>query len=148
MRALVQRVLEAQVIVDNNEIGKIGRGLLVFVAVMRGDGQKQLEKMIDKLAGLRLFPDNQGKMNLPVKDVGGEILVVSQFTLAADMNKGFRPSFSQAADPQTARKTLEELCNGLRQRQLQITTGDFGADMKVHLINDGPVTLWLDYPGE
>ncbi|HIJ83210.1 MAG: D-tyrosyl-tRNA(Tyr) deacylase [Magnetococcales bacterium] len=146
MRALVQKVLQASVYINGEETGRIDHGLLVYLAIMRGDSSEQLEKMIGKVGALRIFPDREGKMNLSVKDVGGGVLVVSQFTLAADMRKGTRPSFSQAADPATASDFIDAFCKGLRQQQLPVATGRFAADMKVHSINDGPVTLWLDFP--
>ncbi|MBF0147109.1 MAG: D-tyrosyl-tRNA(Tyr) deacylase [Magnetococcales bacterium] len=148
MRALVQRVQRASVHVEGEEFSHIEGGLLVFLAIMRDDRQEQLEKMVGKVAGLRIFPDHQGKMNLSVVDTGGAVLVVSQFTLAADMDKGNRPSFAQAAEPESAKKLVDYFCDGLRQRQLTVATGRFGADMQVHLINDGPVTLWLDVPSD
>ncbi|MBF0132591.1 MAG: D-tyrosyl-tRNA(Tyr) deacylase [Magnetococcales bacterium] len=147
MKALIQRVLQASVVVDGAVVGQIDHGLLVFLAVIRGDGPEQVDKMVGKVAGMRIFPDGEGKMNRSVKDVGGSVLVVSQFTLAAELNKGYRPSFSQAADPQTARKIMETFCENLRHQSLNVATGRFGADMKVHLVNDGPVTFWLDFPG-
>ncbi|MBF0110814.1 MAG: D-tyrosyl-tRNA(Tyr) deacylase [Magnetococcales bacterium] len=147
MRALVQRVSQATVMVAGQTVGRIDRGLLVFLAIMRGDGGEQLEKMTAKVAGLRIFPDAAGKMNLSLQDVGGAVLVVSQFTLAADMEKGHRPSFGRAAEPRMAREFVERFCDKLRQRSLAVATGQFGADMQVHLVNDGPVTLWLDVPG-
>ncbi|MBF0423229.1 MAG: D-tyrosyl-tRNA(Tyr) deacylase [Magnetococcales bacterium] len=148
MRALVQRVLEASVNVAGEEMGRIDRGLLVFLAIMRVDGEEQLRKMIDKVVYLRIFPDADGKMNRSVMEMGGGVLVVSQFTLAADMSKGNRPSFAQAAEPRIAKEFVDAFCQGLRQRGLPVAEGRFGADMQVRLINDGPVTVWLDIPGE
>lgn len=143
MRALVQRVTQAWVSVDGEETGRIGQGLLVFLAIMQGDTQEQRSKMVNKIADLRIFPDADGKMNLSVKETGKEVLVVSQFTLAAQL-KGNRPSFFAAADPSLAKDHLEAFCEGLRQKNITVAEGRFAADMQVHLINDGPVTLWLD----
>ncbi|ABK44021.1 D-tyrosyl-tRNA(Tyr) deacylase [Magnetococcus marinus MC-1] len=147
MRALVQRVSEASVVVEGQVVGAVERGLLVLLAVERGDGEKQLEEMVRKVARLRIFPDEAGKMNLSVKDIEGEVLVVSQFTLAADMRKGYRPSFSLAEEPKRAEALYLDYCQRLNQHEgVVVAQGLFGADMQVKLINDGPVTIWLDLP--
>ncbi|MBF0382034.1 MAG: D-tyrosyl-tRNA(Tyr) deacylase [Magnetococcales bacterium] len=146
MRALIQRVTHACVTVDGQDVGKIKRGILLFLAVVAGDGLQQCSKMVRKVAGLRIFPDSQGRMNLSVADVGGEILVVSQFTLAADLKKGYRPSFGSAQKPDLAEEMCENFCQELRAEGINVEQGVFGADMQVSLNNDGPVTFWLDFP--
>lgn len=144
MRAVVQRVKSAAVYVDDRCTGKIGAGLLVFVGVGKGDGEKDLSFFSSKLPDLRVFEDAAGKFNLSLKDVGGEMLVVSQFTLYADCSKGRRPSFIDAEDPAVAKNLYEELILKLRGQGIPVETGEFQAKMEVHLINDGPVTLLLD----
>jgi D-tyrosyl-tRNA(Tyr) deacylase len=141
MRAVVQRVAEARVTVDDREVGAIGGGLLVLLGVAPGDGEKQVAWMADKIANLRIFEDEGGKMNLSVRDVGGGVLVVSQFTLYGDASKGRRPSFIGAAHPDVARPLYEAVANALGAAR-----GEFGAHMRVALVNDGPVTLLLDTP--
>ena len=144
MRTLIQRVSEASVVVDGETIGQIGRGLLVFVCAMDGDADEQAEFLARKVAKLRIFEDEQGKMNKSILDVGGSALVVSQFTLAADTSRGNRPGFSRAAHPEEGNR-LYKLFNGrLTEHGIIVETGTFGADMKVRLVNDGPVTIWLD----
>lgn len=143
MRVLVQRVLEAAVKVDGETIGTCGQGLLVLVCAMRGDTEAEAQKLATKLSKLRIFQDEAGKMNLSVCDIGGSVLVVSQFTLAAQ-TKGNRPGFSNAADPQTGKALYEAFAGYLADTGLPVQTGVFGADMKVSLINDGPVTIWID----
>jgi D-tyrosyl-tRNA(Tyr) deacylase len=144
MRAVVQRVKSAAVYVDDRCTGKIGTGLLVFVGVGKGDGEKDLSFFSSKLPDLRVFEDAAGKFNLSLKDIGGEMLVVSQFTLYADCSKGRRPSFIDAEDPALAKNLYEQLILKLRGQGIPVETGEFQAKMEVHLINDGPVTLLLD----
>ena len=144
MRVLLQRVSRAAVTVDGRETGRIGTGFLVLVGFTHADGDEQLQWMADKIAGLRLFGDAEGKMNLALSDVGGALLVVSQFTLYGDAQKGRRPSFIQAAHPDAAVALYERFVVALRQRSIPVETGEFGALMQVELVNDGPVTLWLD----
>ncbi len=143
MIALLQRVSTANVVVDNEEIGKINKGLLVFFGVEKDDRQEQAKRLLERILGYRVFEDDQGKMNLSLRDIGGELLLVPQFTLAADTNKGMRPSFSSAAIPEEGRKWFDFIVASARQDFGRVETGIFGADMKVGLINDGPVTFWL-----
>lgn len=144
MRAVVQRVKRAKVTVGGRTVGEIGAGLLVLLGVTHGDDEKDARYMADKIAGLRVFEDNDGKMNLSVKEVGGSILSVSQFTLYGDCRKGRRPSFSEAARPEQAAPLYEAFNTCLRQRGLRVETGVFGAMMDVELVNWGPVTLLVD----
>ena len=144
MRVLLQRVSRAQVRVGERIVGAIGKGLLIFVGFTHDDGQEQVEWMADKVAGLRIFADADDKMNLSVADVSGGLLVVSQFTLYGDAVKGRRPSFVDAARPETATPLYERFIELLRDRGLPVQTGEFGASMEVELLNDGPVTLWLE----
>lgn len=144
MKALIQRVSSASVTVNKQCIGQIGRGLLVLLGIEKKDGTEQLTRLCEKLLAYRVFGDSDGKMNLSVRDIDGEILVVSQFTLAADTKKGLRPSFSSAAEPELARQYYEEFVSALRQSGLNVATGEFAADMQVALINDGPVTFLLE----
>jgi D-aminoacyl-tRNA deacylase len=144
VKVLLQRVREARVEVAGEEIGRIGRGLLVFVGVERGDVSDTAWRLAERLAGYRVFADEQGKMNLDVRDVAGEVLAVSQFTLAADTRKGRRPGFSGAAEPGQGLRLYQEFVDALTAHQVPVATGRFGADMQVHLINDGPVTFLLE----
>ena len=144
MRVLLQRVTRAEVRVDGRSIGRIGRGYLLLVGITHDDDEARLSWMADKVAGLRLFSDADDKMNLAISDVGGAVLVVSQFTLYGDANKGRRPSFIDAARPEIAIPLYDRFIALLRERQLVVATGEFGAMMEVDLINDGPVTLWLE----
>lgn len=144
MRALIQRVSEASVTVDGETIGAIGPGLLVLVCAMNGDTPAQAEQLAAKISKLRIFKDENGKMNRSVLDTGGSVLVVSQFTLAADTRSGNRPGFSNAAAPELGKQLYEHFANHLSTLGLTTTTGCFGADMKVQLLNDGPVTIWMD----
>lgn len=144
MRAVVQRVTEASVTVDGRTIGSIGRGLLVLLGVEQGDTEKDGVYLAEKLAGLRIFEDADEKMNLSVQQVGGSILLVSQFTLLGDVRHGKRPSFTQAAPPKEADALYEELAARLRQKDIPVETGQFQAHMEVALVNDGPVTILLD----
>ncbi len=144
MRAVIQRVTRAEVTVDGVITGAIGRGMVVLVAVEAGDGEQDLAFMAAKLSRLRIFDDDQGRMNRSILEVGGAVLLVSQFTLYGDCRKGNRPSYSRAAGPETAEYWYRRLAESLRERGLQVETGVFRAMMQVHLVNDGPVTLILD----
>lgn len=144
MRVLLQRVSEAAVRVDGTIVGEIGSGLLALVCAVEGDDQADVERLAGKTAKLRIFEDEAGKMNRSVADIGGSVLVVSQFTLAADTRKGNRPSFVRAAVPEHASALVEQFSACLQAAGLPVETGRFGADMKISLINDGPVTIWLD----
>lgn len=147
MIGLLQRVTQAAVMVDDWEIARIDTGLLVLVGVEGGDTESDTERLAERLAGYRVFTDKQGKMNLSVQDINGEILLVPQFTLAADTAKGMRPSFHPAADPEAGRRLFLLLAERLQMKPVRTTTGRFGADMKVSLVNDGPVTFWLSTGG-
>ncbi|WP_103761906.1 D-aminoacyl-tRNA deacylase [Roseovarius confluentis] len=144
MRALIQRVSEAEVRVEGAVIGAIGPGLLILVCAMQGDGDAQADALAAKVAKLRIFKDEAGKMNRSVRDMGGGALVVSQFTLAADTSRGTRPGFSQAAAPEEGRRLYERFAEALAGQGVPVETGRFGADMQVGLVNDGPVTIWLE----
>jgi len=144
MRALVQRVSEASVHVDGAVAGQIGPGLLILVCAMQGDDELRAEALADKIARLRIFRDEAGKMNLSLHDHGGSALVVSQFTLAADTARGNRPGFSAAAAPEQGRALYEHFAAHLAGQGIATERGVFGADMKVALVNDGPVTIWLE----
>jgi D-aminoacyl-tRNA deacylase len=144
MRAVVQRVSEARVIVENQTVGEIGQGFLVLLGVGIGDTLEDAAYLARKIANLRVFTDLEGKMNLSLADVGGKVLAVSQFTLYADTRKGNRPSFIDAAAPDDGKRLYGQLCSLLAQQGLQVEQGIFQADMKVYLVNDGPVTIWLD----
>jgi D-aminoacyl-tRNA deacylase len=144
MRVLLQRVSRAEVRVAGRVTGRIDSGYLLLVGITHDDSAQRVRWMADKVAGLRLFPDGDGKMNLALADVGGAVLVVSQFTLYGDASKGRRPSFIAAARPELAVPLYEEFISGLRQHGLRVETGEFGAMMEVELINDGPVTLPLE----
>ncbi|MEQ6247284.1 D-aminoacyl-tRNA deacylase [Sulfitobacter sp. HNIBRBA3233] len=144
MRALLQRVSEASVTVDGTVIGQIGPGMLILVCAMPEDDAATAEALALKISKLRLFSDADGKMNLSLVQTGGAALVVSQFTLAADTSRGNRPGFSQAAAPEQAHTLYEHFAQALRDLSVPVETGRFGADMAVALVNDGPVTLWLD----
>ena len=144
MRALIQRVAHAAVAVEGRDVGRIGPGLLVLVCAMQGDDDAAADKLAARVAKLRIFRDEAGKMNRSVQDVGGAALVISQFTLAADTRTGNRPGFSTAAPPDEGRRLYERFAQALRDLNLPIETGAFGAEMKVSLLNDGPVTIWMD----
>jgi D-tyrosyl-tRNA(Tyr) deacylase len=144
MRAVVQRVSEGKVVVEGQTVGEINRGLLVLLGVGDGDDDKDLEYMIDKILGLRIFEDENGKMNLSVTDVNGEILVVSQFTLYGDVRKGKRPSFTASAHPDIAEEYYEKFIYRCREKGIKTEHGVFGAHMDVSLVNSGPVTILLD----
>jgi D-aminoacyl-tRNA deacylase len=143
MIALIQRVTQASVTVDGEVVGRIGPGLLALAAVERGDGLAQAERLAERVLGYRVFEDESGRMNLSLADTGGGLLLVSQFTLAADTKKGARPSFTPAAEPEQGRALFEALLAAARRRHGEIQTGRFGARMQVALVNDGPVTFWL-----
>jgi len=144
MLALIQRVKKASVTKDNEVIGKIDKGLLIFLGVVKGDSEDQAQKLINKIEGLRIFEDENDKMNLSVQDAQGKLLVVSQFTLAANCKKGRRPSFDNAAPPEEGKRLCEYFVDEMRTKGLTVETGEFAAHMYVELINDGPVTIWLD----
>ena len=144
MRAVIQRVSEAQVIVDSRTVGKIGRGLLVLLGVEQGDSERDSALAADRIMGLRIFADAAGKMNLNLKDAGGQLLVVSQFTLFADLSRGRRPSFAKAAAPEQARRLYEDFIGRCRAAGATVEHGEFGALMQVRLTGDGPVTIIFD----
>ncbi len=144
MRALIQRVTSAQVTVDNEIIGKIDQGLLILICAMAGDTEAEAEQLAQKISKLRIFQDENGKMNRSILDIGGAALIVSQFTLAADTKRGNRPGFSAAADPQTGNALYSFFTSQIGALGIQTANGQFGADMQVSLTNDGPVTIWMD----
>jgi len=144
MRALLQRVSSASVTVDAETIAAIDRGLLVFLGVFPDDTREQGDWLVDRILGLRIFPDDDKPMNRSVTDIGGDVLVVSQFTLAADVSRGRRPGFSTAAPPDLAQRRYEDFLATLRSRHAGVAAGRFGADMQVALVNDGPVTFLLE----
>jgi D-tyrosyl-tRNA(Tyr) deacylase len=143
MIALIQRVSEARVVVGGEVVGAIGRGLLALVAVEQGDTAARADRLLERVLGYRVFPDGEGRMNLGLSDIGGGLLLVSQFTLAADTRKGMRPSFSSAAPPDEGRRLFDHLVERARSAHAPVATGRFAADMQVALVNDGPVTFWL-----
>jgi D-tyrosyl-tRNA(Tyr) deacylase len=143
MRAVIQRVSQAAVHVDGRLTGDIGPGLLILVCAMQGDSEAQADQLAAKIAKLRIFRDDAGKMNLSLRDTGGAALIVSQFTLAADL-RGNRPGFSMAAPPDEGRRLYEYFTDRMRAEGIATANGEFGADMAVSLLNDGPVTIWLD----
>ena len=143
MIGLLQRVLEASVAVNGRTIGSIGSGLLVFVGIEKGDTEGCAQRLLDRLVTYRVFGDEAGKMNLSLQDVAGGLLLVSQFTLAADTKSGTRPGFSTAAPPEEGRRLFDCLVRYAREQHPTVATGEFGAHMRVSLINDGPVTFWL-----
>jgi len=143
MIALIQRVSHASVVVDHEVVGEIQQGLLVLLAIEPDDNEEKADRLAHKVSGYRIFEDEQGRMNLNVGQVGGDILVASQFTLAADTKKGMRPSFTKAASPEISKTLYQYFCQQLRSKGFSVPTGIFGADMKVSLLNDGPVTFQL-----
>lgn len=143
MIGLLQRVRSARVEIDGNTVGAIGRGLLVLVGVEQGDNAAQADRLLERLLGYRVFPDNAGKMNLSARDISGGLLLVPQFTLAADTNKGMRPSFTPAAAPELGQRLFDYMVERARTQHALVEAGVFGADMQVTLTNDGPVTFWL-----
>ena len=146
MKAVLQRAAAALVTVDDKLVGSIGQGILVLLGVEQGDGPGDVDWMVRKIAEIRMFEDDAGKMNRSVEEIGGAVLVVSQFTLCADCRKGRRPSFVKAADPDLAEKLYKGCADGLRRRGLPVETGKFAAMMDVSLVNDGPVTFLLESP--
>jgi D-aminoacyl-tRNA deacylase len=144
VRAVVQRVSRAEVAVGGKTVGRIGRGFVVLLGISREDGEADAAYMVDRILGLRIFADDNGKMNLALGAVGGELLIVSQFTLLADTESGRRPSFIAAAPPEQARRLYEHSISLARQRDVKVETGEFGAMMELTLTNDGPVTIILD----
>ncbi|HEY3458879.1 MAG TPA: D-aminoacyl-tRNA deacylase [Bryobacteraceae bacterium] len=144
MRALVQRVSEASVLVDSSTVGQIQKGLLIFLGIRQDDTEAQAEQLATKIGQLRIFPDADGKMNLSLHDISGEMLIVSQFTLYGDTRKGNRPSYLDAAKPEKALALYECFIERCRSRGFPVATGVFQAHMEVRLINDGPVTIWCD----
>ncbi len=149
MIALLQRVSEARVTVDGRVVGEIGPGVLALVCAERGDAERSAERLVERVLAFRLFADDAGKMNLSLRDTGGGLLLVPQFTLAADTRGGNRPSFSAAADPALGRGLFDHAVAQARAAHSPVATGEFGAHMQVSLVNDGPVTFWLrvDPPG-
>jgi D-aminoacyl-tRNA deacylase len=144
MRVVLQRVARASVTVEGERVAAVGRGFLLLVGIGAEDGEGEVERMAEKITGLRVFADAEGKMNLALGDVGGEVLVVSQFTLYGDLRKGRRPSWTGAAEPGLAAERVEAFARALESRGLRVARGVFGAHMEVDLLNDGPVTLVLD----
>jgi len=144
MRALIQRVSGAYVTVEGATVGACCHGFLIFLGVMEGDDEVVAQKLVTKISKLRIFQDDAGKVNLTIKDVGGESLIVSQFTLGADTSKGNRPSFTKAAAPEKAKHLYEYFCKAFAAEGIAVATGVFGADMQVSLVNDGPFTIYLD----
>lgn len=147
MRAVVQRVRRADVTVGGREIGAIGRGLVTLVCVSAGDDEQDATALAKKLAHLRIFPDEQGRMNMSVEDIGGAVLVVSQFTLCADVRRGNRPSFTRAAPPEEATRLVDTVIEQLRTRHMEVSAGAFGEKMLLTLVNEGPVTIVIDVVG-
>ena len=144
MIVLLQRVTRADVKIDGDIVAEIGLGLLVLVAVQRGDRDAEAARLAERLLSYRVFPDDAGRMNLSVRDAGGSLLLVPQFTLAADTSGGLRPGFSRAAPPETGARLFERFCEHIRASGMPVGCGRFGADMQVTLTNDGPVTFWLE----
>lgn len=147
MRAVIQRVSEASVTVNGAVLGEIGPGLMILVCAMAGDSEADADRLAAKIAKLRIFRDDEGRMNRSVVDSRGAALVISQFTLAADTSRGNRPGFSTAATPDEGERLYLHFAASLQAQGIAVATGRFGADMAVHLINDGPVTIWLDTEG-
>lgn len=143
MISLIQRVSSAHVEVAGETVGAIGRGILALVAVEKADGQAQADRLLERILGYRIFEDAEGRMNRSLSDIDGQLLLVSQFTLAADTQKGMRASFTPAASPEDGRRWFDYLVDSARSRVSTLATGRFGAHMQVHLVNDGPVTFWL-----
>ena len=146
MIALIQRVSEASVVVNGKVTGAISAGILALVGVERGDSEKQADRLLERLLAYRIFPDEAGRMNLDLRQAGGGLLLVPQFTLAADTNRGNRPSFTPAAPPTEGERLFTYFAERAREAATDVQTGNFGADMKVSLLNDGPVTFWLQVP--
>lgn len=146
MIALIQRVSEAAVDVNGQRLGAIRAGILALVAVERHDSEKEADRLLERVLAYRIFPDDEGRMNLDVRQAGGGLLLVPQFTLAANTRKGNRPSFTAAAEPSEGQRLFDYMARRARGQAKQVATGRFGADMKVSLVNDGPVTFWLQVP--
>jgi len=146
MKAVIQRVKEAKVVVENKIISEIKQGLLVLACVEKGDNDQVLNWFSEKLVNLRIFSDKEGKFNLSVKDINGEILLVSNFTVCGFLKKGTRPSFHLAENPEIAKNLLQELAQKIKNKGISVKEGVFGAYMQIYLINDGPVTIYLEYP--
>lgn len=144
MRVIVQRVTHARVRVDARTLGEIGKGMVIFVGMAAGDGPDDVRYLADKIQSLRIFEDESGKMNCSIREIGGSLLCVSQFTLFGDCRKGNRPSFTAAARPEMAAELYLDFCSALKERGLHVETGQFGAMMQVEMENDGPVTIMLD----
>ncbi len=144
--AVIQRVTRAEVTVAGESVGKIDRGILALIAIERGDTEAQADRLAERILGYRIFGDAEDKMNLNVTDVSGGVLLVSQFTLAADTRKGMRPSFTPAADPETGKRLFDYFVEKVRARHSPVETGRFGANMQIELVNDGPVTFTLNVP--
>lgn len=143
MIGLLQRVISASVVVDNQQCANIDTGLLVLVGIEKGDNESKADRLLERLLGYRVFPDKEDKMNLSLKDINGGLLLVPQFTLAADTQKGTRPGFTSAASPELGKQLFDYFCIQAKDTYSNTSTGIFGADMKVSLVNDGPVTFWL-----
>lgn len=144
MRGVVQRVTEAKVMVEGNVVSEIGRGLLVLICVEKNDSERIMKWFAEKLISLRIFPDDEGRLNRSLRDIGGEILLVSNFTICGELKKGTRPSFHLAETPDRAEKILNQMASMIGDMGIPVKTGIFGADMKIQLVNDGPVTLYLE----
>ena len=144
MKVVIQRVIKSSVRINNKEVAKIGKGFLILLGISKDDNFEKADYIIKKIYNLRVFSDENDKMNLSIQDINGELLIVSQFTLYADCKKGNRPSFINAAPPEDAEKIYEYFINECKKNNLKVETGEFGADMKVELINDGPVTIILE----
>lgn len=147
MKAVIQRVDRARILVEGACFGQIGNGLLVFLGVEKTDGERDIDRVVAKIAGLRVFEDEAGKMNRSVQDADGAVLLVSQFTIAGSIEKGRRPSFDNAMDPVVAEKLVQRAITGLREKGLHVETGRFGAMMQVELVNNGPATFIYDREG-
>ncbi len=143
MKVVLQRVLSGKVVVSGETVGEIGQGIVVLVGFEKGDINSYIDKMVDKIVNLRIFEDAAGKMNLSVKDINGSLLIVPNFTLAADCRKGRRPSFQSSEDPERAEEMFKRFVEKCKELGVEVQTGIFGADMKVHIVNDGPVTFIL-----
>ena len=143
MIALIQRVTEAKVVVNNKNIGEIQQGILAFIGIEKSDSDDAVKRLVDKVLSYRIFADSDDKMNLSVQDIKGGLLLVPQFTLAADTQKGCRPGFSSAAHPEDGKRLFDLFVKQAKNKYQHIETGEFGADMKISLLNDGPVTFWL-----
>lgn len=144
MRAVIQRVKKASIIANNKNMGEIGKGLLVLLGIGNDDKKEDLDYMVDKILGLRIFEDNNNKMNLSIKDIKGDIAIVSQFTLYGDVRKGRRPNFMNSANPILAEKYYNMFIDKIKEENMKVITGSFGANMEISLVNDGPVTILMD----